>query len=62
MGRLFIVGTDIDGVNFNYIGCYQSFVKAEARCVTDKCFVGEIDRNVPQPKTLTEWVVTYPKD
>jgi hypothetical protein len=61
MDNLFIAGADIDGVYFDYIGCYQSFDKAKARCKTDKCFVGEIERNVPQPQTLTGWVVTYPK-
>ena len=61
MNKLYIVGTDIDGTHFKYIGCYQSFDRANARCKTAKCFVGEIERNKPQPKTLEGWAVVYPK-
>ena len=61
MGKLYIAGTDIDGVYFDYIGCYQSFDRAAARCKTEKCFVGEIEPNKPQPETLEGWTVVYPK-
>ncbi len=61
MGKLFIVGTDIDGIKFSFIGCYQSFDRAKARCKTDKFFVGEVEPNKPQPKTLEGWAVVYPK-
>ena len=61
MGKLYIAGIDLDGINFKYLGCYQSFDRAKARCNTSKCFVGEIERNKPQPLTLEGWVVTYPK-
>ena len=61
MSSLYIAATDIDGVNFDYIGCYQSFDRARQRCKTDKCFVGEIESNEPQPSSLEGWAVTYPK-
>lgn len=61
MGKLYIAGIDLNGSDFKYIGCYQSYDRARAMCKTYKHFVGEIDRNVPQPLTLTGWVVTYPK-
>ena len=61
MGKLFIAGTDIDGIKFSFTGCYQSFDRANARCKTAKCFVGEVEPNKPQHKTLEGWAVVYPK-
>lgn len=61
MNKLYLVGTNIDDVYYYYHGCYQSFDRARQMCKTDKCFVGEVETNTPQPETLEGWDVTYPK-